>query len=57
MREELGETCRTVKSIMRNLVCKSRKKDEVRGSDATRQRDETEKGVGGRSGGRGVSGA
>lgn len=29
--EELGETCRTVKSIMRNLVCKSRKKDEGEG--------------------------
>lgn len=38
-----------MKSIMRNLVCKSRKKDEVE-SDATRQRDETEKGEGGNGG-------
>lgn len=41
LREELEETCRTVKSIMRNLVCKSRKKDEA---GSARPRDETEKG-------------
>lgn len=57
LREELGETCRTVKSIMRNLVCKSRKKDEVRGRTRRRQRDETEKEEGGWSDGRGMSGA
>lgn len=46
--EELGETCRTVKSIMRNLVCKSRKKDEGEGEGWCRreERNETrEKGV------------